>query len=206
MFDKLFGEGKEQQFKKLKVMVPISSVLILGAVIYILISSDYSGLFLLLGIGFVWGIRYVPKFVFHKSIGNFFENNIFTGLFAMAGMLILSCVFGIVIMIIGYLRFIYLLINRSISRRNQNNPPTQNLNYANESNGAELTFKDVNYRKPATDEYCCMVCEYQHCGICKIVKAEIPDAACICNEFTYNAALSNLLNTEKELYNQKHTL
>lgn len=113
MFDRLFGEGQELQFKKLKIMVPISLVLVIAMVIYGIVSSDSSWVVGILFVGFVWGIRYVPKFVFHNSIGNLFAENIFAGVAAMFGMLILSCAFGVVIMVLGILRFIYLLVIRS---------------------------------------------------------------------------------------------
>lgn len=116
MFNRLFGEGQEVQFNKLKIMVPISLVLVLGMVIYSMISGNSSWIPAMLVVGFIWGIRYVPKFIFHNSIGNLFAENIFTGVAALFGMLILSCVFGVVIMVLGILRFIYLLVVRA-SRR-----------------------------------------------------------------------------------------
>lgn len=66
MFDRLFGDGQELQFNRLKVMVPVSLVLVMAMVIY-----------------------------------------------GMFGMLILSCAFGVVIMVLGMLRFIYLLVIRA---------------------------------------------------------------------------------------------
>lgn len=116
MFDRLFGEGQELQFNKLKIMVPISLVLVVAMVIYGIVSGDSSWIVGILIVGFVWGVRYVPKFIFHKSIGNLFAENIFSGVAAMFGMLILSCAFGVVIMVLGILRFIYLLVIRA-SRR-----------------------------------------------------------------------------------------
>lgn len=113
MFDRLFGEGQELQFNRLKVMVPISLVLVIAMVIYGMVSHDSSWIAGILIVGFVWGIRYVPKFIFHKSIGNLFAENIFSGVAAMFGMLILSCAFGVVIMVLGILRFIFLLVIRS---------------------------------------------------------------------------------------------
>ena len=118
MFDRLFGEGMEQQFKRLRIMVPVSLVLIIGVMIYGIITKDLSWIAILFAVGFVWGIRYVPKFVFHNSIGGLFADNIFAGVFAMAGMLILSCAFGVLIMAVGILRFIYLLILRALSKNN----------------------------------------------------------------------------------------
>lgn len=38
MFDRLFGEGQELQFNKLKIMVPISLVLVVAMVIYGIVS------------------------------------------------------------------------------------------------------------------------------------------------------------------------
>lgn len=116
MFNRMFGEGQEVQFNKLKIMVPISLVLVLGMVIYSMISGSSSWIPAMLAVGFIWGIRYVPKFIFHNSIGNLFAENIFAGVAAMFGMLILSCAFGVVIMVLGILRFIYLLVIRA-SRR-----------------------------------------------------------------------------------------
>ena len=91
MFNRMFGEGQEVQFNKLKIMVPISLVLVLGMVIYSMISGSSSWIPAMLVVGFIWGIRYVPKFIFHNSIGNLFAENIFTGVAALFGMLILSC-------------------------------------------------------------------------------------------------------------------
>lgn len=116
MFNRMFGEGQEVQFNKLKIMVPISLVLVLGMVIYSMISGSSSWIPAMLAVGFIWGISYVPKFIFHNSIDNLFAENIFAGVAAMFGMLILSCAFGVVIMVLGILRFIYLLVIRA-SRR-----------------------------------------------------------------------------------------
>ena len=214
MFDRLFGEGQEQQFKRLKIMVLVSSVLILGLVIYYgLISPGSSWIPLLLIIGFAWGIRYVPKFVFHRSIGNLFAENIFAGIFSMFGMLILSCIFGVAIMIIGFFRFIYLLIIRSMSRKEsrkyQNNTYPSNLSRAKENNAKEdnkmkQTFKDVNYHKCTSGESSCIICEHYYRGICKIVNAEIPDSSYTCSKYADKVAIVNLVNMIIEQNNHKN--
>lgn len=129
MFARLFGETEEDQIRSLKVKAIISAVVLVITFLGYLLTSVTSGSIEVFrsmaqgGIGLtailciVWGWRATLNLIGYGSIGALFSGNVAVGVIILFAAFLLGCFIGFFVMLIGTLRYIYLVVKRHVSSR-----------------------------------------------------------------------------------------
>lgn len=131
MFTRLFGETEEDQFRYLQVKSIISAIaLVIWIVGGLLAAATSQSVELFVGmyqvgtslvaiLCIVWGWRATLSLLGYGTIGALFSGNVAIGVVVLMLSFLLGCFVGLFIMIVGTLRYIYLLVKRLVAEKTE---------------------------------------------------------------------------------------
>lgn len=113
MFRKMFGGTELEQYNYLLKMVILTAVSIIAAIVICLISGNASGTAIIAILALIWAWSFMKAWFGWTTFGALFTGNVIFGVIIFLLYIFVGYILGLIAMLIGIGRFIYLCVKRS---------------------------------------------------------------------------------------------
>ena len=111
MFEKLFGDTKEEQLAYLQGRLLLTALVIIGGLVLLSSSDSSSGNAIIAVAAYVWAWTFLKNWLGITTLGALFSGNIVIGVILFFVYLLLGYVIGLATFALGLIRFIQLKIS-----------------------------------------------------------------------------------------------
>lgn len=113
MFRKMFGETELEQYNYLLKMVIISAVCIAISILLCILTGSAMGTSIIAVIALIWAWSFMKAWFGLTTFGALFTGNVIFGVIIFLLYIVVGYILGLIAMLIGIGRFIYLCVKRS---------------------------------------------------------------------------------------------